>query len=230
MTEPVDHVTAGLKRIGHQYGQSEKFREWIAATLEPLNELEAVFLSLLDLDLDTAEGVVLDLLGRMVGAPAIIPDALPLPLFGFDGQDNAQPFGDTTDAAIGAYWRESGDSGASAVVLDEAQYRIAIQAQILKNSSDCTPDQIMEVINLLISALYVYIDGDMWIGVGLSGVGSLVLFERRLIEVFLPRPAGVRLRFFDGWIDGFGWADQPDSLGFGDTTDPDVGGFWVTEI
>lgn len=230
MTEPIDHVTAGLKRIGHQYGHSEKFRQWITATLEPLNELEAAFLSLLDLDLDTAEGVVLDLFGRIVGAPAIIPDALPLPLFGFEGQDNAQPFGDTTDTAIGGYWRESGDSGASAVVLDEEQYRIAIQAQILKNSSDCTPDQIIEVINLFISVPYVYVDGEMWIGIGLAGTNSLVLLERRLIEVFLPRPAGVGLRFFDNWIDGFGWADQPDSLGFGDTTDPDVGGFWVTEI
>lgn len=115
-------------------------------------------------------------------------------------------------------------------MLDEEQYRIAIQAQILKNSSDCTPDQIMEVINLLISVPYVYVDGEMWIGIGLAGTNSLVLLERRLIEVFLPRPAGVGLRFFDHWIDGFGWADQPDSLGFGDTTDPDVGGFWVTEI
>jgi hypothetical protein len=230
MTEPIDHVATGLKRIGHQYGHSEKFRQWIAATLEPLNQLEAVFLSLLDLDLDTAQGVVLDLLGRIVGAPAIIPDALPLPLFGFDGQDNAQPFGDTTDTAIGGYWRESGDSGAGAVVLDEAQYRIAIQAQILKNGSDCTPDQIIEVINLLTSTHYVYVDGDMWIGVGLTGAESLALFERRLIEVFLPRPAGVGLRFFDNWIDGFGWADQPDSLGFGDTTDSGVGGFWTMEI
>lgn len=230
MTEPIDHVAAGLKRIGHQYGHSEKFRQWVAATLQPLNELEAAFLSLLDLDLDTAEGVVLDLLGRIVGAPAIIPDALPLALFGFEGQDNAQLFGDTTDAAIGGYWRESGDSGAGAVVLDEAQYRIAIQAQILKNSSDCTPDQIIAVINLLTSAPYVYVDGDMWIGIGLSGTESLALFERRLIQTFLPRPAGVGLRFFDHWIDGFGWADQPDSLGFGDTTDPDVGGFWIMEI
>lgn len=230
MTEPVDHVAEGLKRIGHQYGHSEKFRQWVAATLEPLNNLEAVFLSLLDLDLDTAEGVVLDLLGRIVGAPAIIPDALSLPLFGFDGQENAQPFGETGDLSIGGFWLESGDSGASAVVLDEAQYRIAIQAQILKNSSDCTPDQIIQIVNLLTSMPYVYVDGEMWIAIGLAGVDSLALFERRLIELFLPRPAGVGLRFFDMWIDGFGWDDQPDSLGFGDTSDPDVGGFWTEEI
>lgn len=224
-----DHVIEGLKRIGHQYAHAEKFWAWVTATLQPMNELESAFQQLLAIELPTAEGAALDLLGRIVGAPALILDAEALPLFGFDGQDNAQPFGETSNPAAGGHWRESDDTGASPVVLTEAMYRLAITAQILRNHSDCTPNEIIDIVGVLTSAPLAYVDGAMWIGIGM-GAGGMSLLERRLIEVFLPRPAGVGLRFFSGWINGFGWADQPDSLGFGDTADAAVGGFWIEEI
>lgn len=224
-----DHVIEGLKRIGHQYAHAEKFWAWVTATLQPMNELESAFQQLLAIELPTAEGAALDLLGRIVGAPALILDAEALPLFGFDGQDNAQPFGETSNPTTGGHWRESGDTGASTVVLTEAMYRLAITAQILRNHNDCTPNEIIDIVGVLTSAPWAYVDGAMWIGIGM-GAGGMSLLERRLIEEFLPRPAGVGLRFFAGWIDGFGWSDQPDSLGFGDTADTAVGGFWTEEI
>ena len=230
MIEQEDHRKEGLKRIGHQYAHSEKFWQFVEATLEPLNNIEAVFLSLLAIDLDTASGVVLDLLGRIVGAPSLIPDAIPIPLFGFDDQEEALAFGELDDPDVGGHWRELDDSGASAYALDEDQYRLAIKVQILKNSSDCTPDNIIEIIKLLTSAQFAYIDGQMWIGIGLSKVNPMTLLEIRLIEMFIPKPAGVRLRFFYNWFESFGWSDQLDSLGFGELDDPNVGGHWIEEI
>lgn len=225
-----NHVALGLRRIGHQYGQSEKFRQFVTATLQPLNDLEAAFLSLLNIDLDTAEGVVLELLGRIVGAPAIIENALPLPHFGFDGQQSALPFGETDDLAVGGYWLESGETGSSNLIIrDPEEYRRIIQLQILRNYSDCTPDEVIKVINLITDTPFIYVDGPMWIGLGLSDTG-LTQLERRMIELFLPRPSGVGLRFLNGWIGGFGFADQPDSAGFGETDNPAAGGYWVREF
>jgi hypothetical protein len=191
-----NHRIEGLKRIGHQYAHSEKFWQFVTTTLEPLNNLEAVFLSLLDIDLDTAYGVVLDLLGRIVGAPVLIPDL----------------------------------KGTGSFTLDEEQYRLAIKAQILKNSSDCTPDNIIEIIQLLTKAPFTYLDGDMWIGLGLSTVKPMTILEMCLIKLFIPRPAGVGIRFFGNWYESFGWVDQLDSLGFGEIGNPEVGGYWIEEV
>ena len=104
--DEINHVSAGLARIGNQYAHSQKFKQWVTAALEPLNNIEAAFLSLLNLDIDSAEGVVLRLFGRIVGAPEEIPDAIPLPFFGFEGQEGALGFGDTNDPDIGGYWAE----------------------------------------------------------------------------------------------------------------------------
>ena len=67
--EPFDIVQTGLARHGHQYGQSLLFRLWIAKTLNPLINVQDAFFELLDIDVDTAEGVKLALIGRIVGAP-----------------------------------------------------------------------------------------------------------------------------------------------------------------
>jgi hypothetical protein len=45
----------------------------------------------------------------------------------------------------------------------------------------------------------------------------------------LPKPAGVGVKFFTNWFESFGWEDQPDSLGFGELSNPNEGGFWIEE-
>jgi hypothetical protein len=70
------------------------------------------------------------------------------------------------------FWRELDDSGASAYALDEDQYRLAIKVQILKIVVTA-PDNIIEIIKLLTSAQFAYIDGPMWIGIGLSDVNPM---------------------------------------------------------
>ena len=180
-------------------------------------------------DLDTAVGDQLKTIARWVGAPLAIPDAVPYELFGFDGQSNALTFGETGDPSIGGFWRESGMGSGSALPLPDSRLRQVIKAQIYRNRCDGTIGDAYTILNMVTSVTFFIFDSmQMWIGIGLSAGPDLV--EVELMRVMYPRPAGVGLKFFSGWIDGFGWADQPNSLGFGDTSDADIGGFWVEEL
>ena len=225
--EQIDHIHAGLARIGHQYGQSDKFRQFVSATLEPLNNLEAAFLSLLGLDLDTAEGEVLRLFGRIVGAPEVIPDALPVPFFGFNGQEEAQEFGETGNPSAGGYFRESWQSSYVPLTADDVLYRKVIRAQILRNASLCTPDEVIRSVQIITDTDFSYLDGDMQIR--LAPQGTFTQSEIQMMVYLLPRPASVGLAIVNNWHGGFGWADQPEADTFGETNNPAVGGHWAEE-
>lgn len=226
--DEINHIHAGLARIGHQYAHSQKFKQWVTATLEPLNNIEAAFLSLLNLDIDTAEGVVLRLFGRIVGAPEEIPDAIPLPFFGFEGQEGALGFGDTNDANVGGFFRESYQDSNGVLTFTDTLYRKVIKAQILKNTSLCTPDEVIQSVKIITDTPFTYIDGEMFIR--LAPQGSFTQAEKQMMKYLLPRPASVGLIIVNGWHDGFGWAEQTNALGFGDTSDPDIGGYWAEEV
>ena len=219
-----------LDLLTSQHRDKPKLRDSIQAAIEPLIDLRDELLELPEkYDIDTAEGDQLRTIGLWVGAPTVIPDAIALPLFGFDGQDNAQEFGDTSDPDVGGFWLESGLSGYTTATIDPVRYRAVIKAQIIKNQCDCTLDDAYTILGMVTEVPFVISDsGQMWIAVGLSSGTPRI--EYQLMRVMFPKPAGVELRFFDNWIDGFGWDDQPNSLGFGDTSDPDVGGFWTEEI
>lgn len=218
-----------LGLLTSQHKGQPKLESSITAAIAPMLAIRDDLAALPSkFDLDTATGDQLQTIGLWVGAPSVVPDGVALALFGFDGQENAQPFGDTTDPDAGGFWRESGLSGYTSGAIEAGRYRDIIRAQIIKNSCLCTLADAYQILSLVTAYPFVIIDtGDMAIFVGLSA--GTPTYERQIMRVMFPKPAGVRLRFFENWIGSFGWADQAESLGFGDTTDPDVGGFWILE-
>lgn len=225
---PYPIVSTGLKRHGHQYGESEQFRQWIRDTLEPLVSIQAAFFSLLDIDLDTAEGVKLDLIGRLVGAPAVIPNSIPAAFFGFKDQELAQPFGEVGEPGIGGYWRNVDQSSYTNYVLSVDMYRLVIRAQIIKNSSLCTPNDIINIAKMLIrdEVGFAYVEYPM--SIMLAPTIDLTKFEIELLRLMLPRPCGVGLAVINGYYDDFGFKDQMFSLPFGEVGEPEIGGNWST--
>lgn len=222
-------VKTGLSRHGHQYGESVKFRQWIADTLSPLVEIQAAFLSLLDVDLDTASDIKLDLIGRLIGAPAVIPSVNPVAnLFGFDDQDLAEPFGELDGSDIGGYWRELGESSYSGVALPPELYRTVIRAQILKNSSLCTPPDIIRIARMIIGSEtnFVYIEYPMVIII--APTQNLSRLQIELLRLLIPRPCGVGLAVVNEYYDDFGFADQDFALPMSELNDPTIGGYWST--
>lgn len=224
-------IKIGLSRHGHQYGSSTKFRQLIADTLTPLVSQQAAFLGLLDIDLDNANNVKLDLIGRLVGAPAIAPNINPVAnYFGFDGQDLAEPFGELDDGDIGGYWRELGESSYTSVALPPELYRTVIRAQIIKNSSLCTPPDIIRIARMIISPEidFVYIEYPMVIII--APTQDLSRIETELLRLLIPRPCGVGLAVVNGYYDDFGFADQDYALPMGELDDPAIGGYWSTVV
>lgn len=227
--EPFDIVKIGLSRHGHQYGESTLFREWIAATLNPLINVQDAFLSLLDIDVDTAEGVKLDLIGRIVGAPAAVPNAIAIKgYFGFVGQDDSEDFGEFNDADWGGEWQEIGYPSYNRVLIPMSMQKTIIKAQILKNKSLCTPPEIIAITKLLLGegVGFSYIEDEMIIAI--SPDVDLDLFNKELLRLMLPIPMGVGFAVIGSLADDFGFKDQPTALPMGDTTDPAIGGNWST--
>lgn len=226
---PYPIVSTGLKRHGHQYGESDKFRQWIRDTLSPLISIQAAFFSLLDIDLDTAEGVKLDLIGRLVGAPAYVPNVNPIAgRFGFRNQELAETFGETDDSSIGGYWRNIRESSYSSQALTTEMYRKVIRAQIIKNSSLCTPPDIIKIARMLLpdDVTFEYVEYPMIIMLTLRV--DLSRFYVELLRLMLPRPCGVGMAIINGYYDDFGFKDQAYALPFGELDDPEIGGFWTT--
>ena len=227
--EAFDVVSLGLSRHGHQYGKSTLFRRWIAATLNPLIDVQDGFLSLLDIDIDNAEGVKLDLIGRIVGAPAAVPNAVVIKgYFGFVGQDDSEPFGEFDDADWGGTWQELGYPSYNRVLIPMSMQKTIIKAQILKNKSLCTPPEIIAITKLLLGdgVRFSYIEDEMVIVI--SPDVDLDLFNRELLRLMLPIPIGVGFAVVGSVADDFGFKDQQDAQPMGDTTNPVIGGYWST--
>lgn len=227
--EAFDIVSLGLSRHGHQYGESALFRRWIAATLNPLIDVQDGFLSLLDIDIDTAEGVKLDLIGRIVGAPAAVPNAIAIKgYFGFVGQDDSEDFGEFDDADWGGVWQEIGYPSYNRVLIPMSMQKTIIKAQILKNKSLCTPPEIIAIAKLLLGdgVEFKYVEDEMIIAI--APLSDLSLFNKELLRLMLPIPMGVGFTVTNNITDDFGFKDQPTTLPMGDTTNPAIGGYWST--
>ena len=226
---PYPIVKTGLKRHGHQYGESEKFRQWIRDTLEPFVEIQAAFFGLLDIDLDTAEGVKLDLIGRLVGAPASVPNVYPIAgMFGFSGQDLAETFGEIDDSRIGGYFREISELSYTEHILSAEMYRTVIRAQIIKNSSLCTSPDIIKIAKMLLgeSIEFSYFEYPMIILI--APKTDISRLDAELLRLMLPRPCGVGIAIVNGYYDDFGFKDQAYTLPMGEIDDPNIGGYWTT--
>ncbi len=227
--EPIDIVKKGLGRHGHQYGESLKFRAWIKATLNPLLNIQDVFFDLLNIDLDTAEGVKLDLIGRIVGAPAVVPRSRVLAgFFGWEDQDAALGFGELDDPEAGGYWREVGQPSYGDGILSAEMYKKVIRAQIIKNSSLCTPPDIIKIARMMIddNIDFRYIERTMTVIIAPSS--HLSRYNIELLKLMLPRPSAVGIITVNGYYDDFGFKDQDAALGFGELDDPEAGGYWST--
>lgn len=228
--EPFDIVKTGLARHGHQYGQSLLFRLWIAKTLNPLINVQDAFFELLDIDVDTAEGVKLALIGRIVGAPAIVPNAVPISgYFGFVDQDESLPMGELFDNSFGGEWLELGQPSYKDALIDESLYKAVIKAQILKNKSLCTPPEIIEIVKILMPEGINFRYTEKTMAIVIKPDADLTRYQIQLIRMMLPRPMGVGIAVINGTYDDWGFKDQPDALPLGDSTDPNVGGYWTTE-
>lgn len=129
--------------------------------------------------------------------------------------------------------------GISRMGFSDPVYRLFIYIQIAINNSKGTPDQVIAIMKLITGAtnvlyipyypaalgLQVNVDLDAYLAsLGLSNSAFLALIQQII-------PAGVALYYitwYNGPFHAFGFESDPDALGYGDLSDPTVGGGYAS--
>ena len=113
-------------------------------------QLDFLWLSQNLLNVDVAEKSHLDFIGNIVGQPRFLSDFNTEPYFGFDGSYQSKPFSSVTNPDIGGFWNSrSHFNTATARQLNDDEYRRLIKARAIYNQSNCTANDLLEVVNLI---------------------------------------------------------------------------------
>lgn len=234
MSDIIDHKALAISRLATQYRESANLIDYIRTLLLEADTLEEVYQDLLtERWLDTAVGVQLDILGAIVGQPRTLIDSSVLTFFGFDTAPGAGSFGDENNTGLGARFRADGESTTGVLRLSDPEYRVFVKAKVLKNVTDCTADDVAEHVRFLTSAPTAYVI-DVGPATAQVNIGRLLNDNEKIFvkdEDIIPKPAGVAYTFveYEG-NDAFAFAGVPGTTGFGDETDPTVGGSFASEF
>lgn len=163
------------------------------------------------LNIDTATGYALDLIGRHVGVYRVLPAVIAKNYFGWRDDVTSLPFG------VGEFYRR-GDALSSSVVLNDDDYRFFIRAKIAKNYQNGTLDNIVKSVQFVIGGYSNIIDSldmSMNIIINSNKLSSLILYAISKMDI-LVRPVGVMYNYTVLDNDTpFGFAHDSDSYGFG---------------
>ncbi|UXY51320.1 DUF2612 domain-containing protein [Pseudomonas tohonis] len=162
------------------------------------------------LDIDNAEGVNLDLVGKHVGQGRVLPGLAPRSLFGFQDVAGAKGFGK-------GKWYRMGDPLGDSAVLDDDDYRFLIRCRIARNYQLGTIEDISAALRFIFNSETVVFDQyDMSLTVVIrtDQVSDFKRYALNTLDI-LPRPAGVRIQFYVAVPQrAFGFRGAPGALGF----------------
>ncbi|WP_334320359.1 DUF2612 domain-containing protein [Gilliamella apicola] len=142
------------------------------------------------LNIDTATGYALDLVGRHIGVSRVLPTVIAKEYFGWLEDDSALSFG------VGEFYRY-GDALSASVVLNDNDYRFFIRARITKNYQTGTIENIVKSIQFVVGNHSNVIDIQnmtMNIIVNSDKLNSLTLYAISKMDV-LVRPIGVMYKY-----------------------------------
>lgn len=184
-----------LALITSQHRKKPNFYASVKTSIDPIVDVINILQTLNEkFDLSTATGDQLQIIADWMGAPNAIPNAIPIPFFGFDDQLGALEFGEVSDSTVGGFWRESGMNDSTAKVMDADLFRKVIYAKILLNQSDCTEQSAVEILGLVITKKFKFID-NLNMTITFRFLEEYEVWERELVKLLFPLPSGVRLIF-----------------------------------
>lgn len=226
------HADEARQRVATQYTESTKFLLALSKLAAQCQDIEDAFQAVQQItDIDTANGVNLDVIGDIVGVSRYIPSSLLIPFFGFDDTAGGYVFGEEENPSIGARFRDGDEPYAATSVLGDPEYRLLIRAKILKNHAIGTNEDILAGMQYIFQGAFNVIEdvGGMKVRVGIGR--NITLIEQTLISTLdlLPRPNGVRISNVVTFQSEnyFGFDDQPTAKGFDDAS---AGGIFAEEF
>ena len=149
-------------------------------------------------DIDTAIGAQLDIVGQWVGISRVVQNVITPGFFGFNDTPGALGFGEVGVMGVGGIFYELGSTYGASVVLNDAQYRQVLYAQIATNQSNGTAaDLAQAVIDITGVQSYIRDLGNLNPQIVVNGLVSPVAQSLLLTPSLLPLPAGVALAPID---------------------------------
>lgn len=183
------------------FRESENLDRLLQALFDVCDVQQRGFLWLSEnlLNVDVAQGFHLDFIGGIVGQPRFLSDFNTEPYFGFNKSYQSRTFGSALDPEVGGYWNSrSYFNTATSRQLNDEEYRRLIKARAIYNQSNCTANDLLEVVNLITNSknntVQMLRHGLIQINTD-DGTGILSYFVDRLLneDNILPIVAGVRV-------------------------------------
>ena len=176
--------------------------------------------------LNTAIGKQLDGIGEIVGYARPNGEPSDEGDFGFDGDETARTFGSTLNEMDGGFL------GTAFPVLfapvNDDIYRILLKAKILRNNSTLNVDSTLEILSTLFDAKisYFLIENLQ----PMYEIGrEFFLFEREILKIF-PTTLCIKTPIYVSYSQDGAFGFNDDDFGFGDTINPDNGGYLASII
>ena len=193
-----------------------------------------------EFDLDLATGDRLDIIGKIVGMPRIIPFVIAKIAFGFDDNPDARGFDSKFATVAGiAPFLSKFEPSRTPLILDDSDYRSFITAKIASNIASAfmvsdTRISIQDAINTAFQGQAYAVDKkDMTLILYVSPSFDTVRLEAILQLGLLPKPQAVRYAVIIQAAPGetFAFADNPNALGWGSKFDAlQVGGVFAQKV
>lgn len=223
----IGYLEEARSRVTEAFKEKDVFDRYLQLMIAELGNISESVREVLQLrGLDEAKGAQLDVIGRIVGQDRVLLQADLYEWFGMQGALNAQSFGDANDPAIGGLFYDFGTPFGGNVELDDETYRKFIKAKIYKNTTSSTPEEFIEVVNVIFNTPKTYIyedDAKFFVYFG----RTLTNFERVLLNYIsysegypsrlLPKTVGVGIGYGEFQANKFfGFQGTPGALGFGE--------------
>lgn len=236
-TDIIDRYTLFLIK---QYYEKPKARQTVELFSYEFQQIADVSRSFINwLDIDTATGIWLDIIGNIVQLPRRVPNVLTRSFFGFSDNPDSGAFGDLAIATVpGAPFYDANSSQYGEFEMDDETYRLMLKAKIAKNNVAVFMDSddrisIQDVIEQAFDGNAYAVDNkDMTLTLFVSpSVNKETL--RLLIELdLLPTPIAVdwKVIVLAQPTETFGFSDNQNSKGFGDLSNPEFnqyGGYFA---
>lgn len=198
---PVDFLSEYFQYEPSLFRESDNLHRLLQAIYNVIDSQQRDLLWLAEhlLDLDVAEGWHLDFIGSLVGQPRLLVGFNTDPYFGFEGSYQSSTFGTIYNPEVGGVWnsRSYFDTSTARRLTDE-EYKRIIRARVVYNSSNCTSNELLEVLNYITgnttSTVQIIRHGHISIRAD-DSTGLLSYFIDKLSsrDNILPIAAGVRV-------------------------------------
>lgn len=201
MSDLIIPADRGLSLLISQYASSTNLQTYIGIFLK---QFEDLYQAEEDCNtkryIDTAVGYQLDVLAEIVGTGRVIPGAGALGYYGHYEAPSALGMGDDNDENIGGVLRGEGQQVTGDLTLTDAQLRKVIRAKVIKNTTHCGTENVIDYIELVLGrTVDIEITNPTPASIDVNIHEYLVVNDRTLLAATIKeiKPAGVTMTLQD---------------------------------